>query len=184
MQILAILIPALCIVLGFMFLLKWPADRQRTFSEHVTGRKISLILFMILFPLLTIPYYYFLAVWFGPHIEMPQVYYWLLVAAFISQLLLTWIPAKKGPLLTWHFAFALVVTIVMIFIAVLVLVLAVEQQRLLNIMLSLAYIILNSVIFTSYFVRHRVTFVRRNLLALEMSFFLLFWIFVAVLTYA
>lgn len=183
MQALAIDIPLICILLGGILLFKWPAKRERTFSEYVADNKTLTILFMTVFPFLTAAYYIFLAAWLGPHMAMPEIYYWLLWAAFISQLLLTWIPAKKGKFLVWHFTFALVVTIVMILIAAIVLAMALGAQNITHIILSFVYLVLNSLIFISYFIRRRIGFVKRNLLALEICFFLFFWVYVAMLSY-
>jgi hypothetical protein len=183
MQFLAILIPGLCIVLGAVLLLKWAPDRQRTFSEHVADNKWALAIFMLLFPLMTVAYYYFLAAWFGPNFNMPAIYYWLLGAAFISQLVFTWIPARKGRMVRLHTGFALVTTSVMMLIAVLILANAEIQQDAMRVALSIAYLVLSVLIFVSYFLRRRIAFVRRNLFALEMIFFLLFWTYVALLTH-
>lgn len=183
MQFLAILIPGLCILLGAVLLLKWTPDRQRTFSEHVADNKWALVVFMSLFPLMTIAYYYFLAAWFGPNFNMPPMYYWLLGAAFVSQLVFTWVPARKGRMVQLHTGFAIVTTSVMMAIAVLILTNPETQQDVLKVGLSLAYLVSSLAIFVSYFLRRRITFVRRNLFALEMIFFLLFWIYIALLTY-
>jgi hypothetical protein len=180
MQFLAILIPSLCIIMGSVILLKWAPDRQRTFSEHVADNKWALALFMLLFPLMTVAYYYFLASWFGPHFDMPVAYYWLLGAAFVSQLVFTWVPARKGRMVQLHTGFAIVTTSVMMAIAVLILT---NQQDIVKVGLSLAYLVSSFAIFVSYFLRRRIAFVRRNLFALEMIFFLLFWVYVALLTY-
>lgn len=182
MQALAIIVPALCVILGTVLLLKFPPSRNRTFSEHVADNRTAFIIFMTVFPVLTVMYYYFLAVWFGPTMGMPDIYYIILMIAGVSQLIMTYLPAK-GKLVRWHTGFALVVTTVMMLIALLLLINAVGRGDVIKGVATSVYLCASVTIFISYFLRRRLDFVRRNLLMLELIFFALFWAYVGAVTY-
>lgn len=176
LQHLGVIALALLFIIATFILLKWPPSKRQSFSENVARKPASQWLFSISFTIVTFLYYTFLAFWLGPHLAVMPVYYFLVGASFIAQLVLTWIPARGNRMLKVHTYAALVVAIIMLLLVGTML----PSLSLLQALLSGLFLLFGLVLAYLYIF---VPKARRNYLLFQLVYFASFWLLILFLTY-
>lgn len=83
---------------GLAVLLRQPKSARTTISYHIATKRHYFIFMAILLSVGAMPFYGFLLFWLLPTYALPSATYWIVIAAYIAQLLVAWLPAKPGTL--------------------------------------------------------------------------------------
>lgn len=181
MQLLSVVIPLITTALGVFILTIWPPNRTRSFSENIARRRSSLLLFAVVFVPITCVYYFYLW-WLGDQMTAPWVFQLVLVVSFVGQLILTLVPVRSNSIKDVHTNASFTVVGAMLLLP---LILSTLSDGLSDIAfwLPIAYLFVNGGLFILYLLRNRLRFVRANFLFFQMSFFVVFWLFIILETY-
>jgi len=169
------------IAFGIFALLKWPAQKGRSFSEHVAERRTSWLLFSSVFSVVTVLYYLFLFMWFGPHYHLSFVYYALLFVAFVCQMILAWWPPRTHTKSDLHTVMAVIVACIMPILLADIIITAQPVVSLFLVISSILAIFLCALLMILY---GFVPAARRHYIFYEATYFICFWIAIILLTYA
>ncbi len=165
-------------LMGIFILWKWPAQRHHSFSKHITLNKTSQLLFALSFTAVAVLSGIFLAGWFGPAWQMGEIYYALVAIITLGQLIIAWVPATQGRLLKIHNIAALSTILSMLFIIfVVVMTTALSLQQFITAAVFLLFGVYIMFLFKFVPKSHA------EFLFYELSYFVLFWITVLILTY-
>lgn len=165
-------------LMGIFILWKWPAQRHHSMSQHVTLNKNSQLLFTLSFTIVGVLSGIFLAGWFGPAWQMGEVYYALVAIIALGHIVIAWVPATEGRSLKIHNIAAFSTILSMLFVVlVIVLSSSLTLQQLASAALFLAFGAY--IIFLFKFVPKA----HAEFMFYELSYFVLFWISVLILTY-
>ncbi len=165
-------------LMGIFILWKWPAQRHHSFSRHITLNRTSRRLFALSFTAVALLSCLFLAGWFGPAWQMGEIYYVLVAIITIGQLVIAWVPATQGISLKIHNIAALSTIFSMLFIVYVVVMLSsLSLQQFIASVLFLLFGVYTLFLFKFVPKAHA------EFLFYELSYFVLFWITILILTY-
>lgn len=181
MELLSIVIPIMTTMLGLGILIKWPPDKKQSFSENIAKRRVSLITFAVVFIPITLVYYFYLW-WLGGQLQAPWLFGLVLVISFAAQVILTVVPVRGKSIKDLHTKASFVVVGAMLLLP---LILSTISKNIFDIAfwLPMLYIVVNGGLFSLYLLRKKLRFVRSNFLFFQMSFFVVFWLFIFLETY-
>lgn len=95
---------------GLAVLLRQPKSARTTISSHIATKRHYFIFMALLLSFGALPFYGFLLFWLLPTYSLPSITYWVIITAYIAQLLVAWLPAKpKSPQGRLHAAGGIVV---------------------------------------------------------------------------
>jgi hypothetical protein len=180
MQQLGLIALILLIPLGIIIPRKWPLKRGLSVSENIARHNASQLFFSLAFTPVTILYYSFLALWLGPHYNIAVGYYYILLIAFVAQLILTWVPARGRRLIQIHTNASYIVAIAMLAITGLILF---GSRTPISLFLFIASWLFLAMGLTMTFIYLLIPKARKDYVVYELVYFLSFWIFILLLTY-
>lgn len=165
-------------LMGIFILWKWPAQRHHSMSQHITLNKHSQLLFALTFTTVGVLSGIFLAGWFGPAWQMGEIYYALVAIITLGHIVIAWVPATEGRSLKIHNIAALSTILSMLFVVfVVVMTTSLSLQQFVAAALFLLFGVY--IIFLFKFVPKA----HAEFMFYELSYFVLFWITVLILTY-
>jgi hypothetical protein len=101
------LLAIIILVFGLLLVvIKWPADKNKTFSQHVAPYRYATIYYSLLF-IVTLPVLLiFFIEWFTPYFDMTAWFNFFVVVAAALQIACTFAPETGGWKTSWHRALA------------------------------------------------------------------------------
>lgn len=93
-QLIGIVSLSLVILFGITVLLRSPTKGIDTISFHIASKRHYFIIAALLLTLAGGAFYCFLIFWLLPTYQLPAATYYIIISAFVGQLLVAWVPAK------------------------------------------------------------------------------------------